>query len=143
MPEFDAQNFAKQVTEVAERVADVSDAVRGKARRRSGGLARWLILPAAGAAVYAAAKRASAVGRSTGGVVHGAKETPGEMPDTHLLNRVKDVTGFGAGRQEEHERRNARQKQTSQTASPTNETRELKEHRRERAERRRESISAR
>jgi hypothetical protein len=143
MPEFDAQKFAKQVTEVAERVADVSDAVRGKARRRSGGLARWLILPAAGAAVYAAAKRASAVGQSTGGVVRGAKETAGEMPDMHLLNRVRDVTGFGDGGQEEHERRNARQKQTSQTASPTIETRELKEHRRERAERRRESISPR
>jgi hypothetical protein len=142
MPEFDAHKFAKQVTEMVERVADVSDAARGKARRRSGGLARWLILPAAGAAVYATAKRASAVGGSTGAVVRGAKETPGEMPDAHLLNRVKDVTGFGAGRQEEHERRNARQ-QTSQTASPTNETRELKEHRRERAERRRESISAR
>jgi hypothetical protein len=62
MPEFDPQNFAKQVTEVAERVAEVSDAVRGKARRRSGGLARRLILSAAGAAVYAAAKRASADG---------------------------------------------------------------------------------
>lgn len=53
MPEFDAHKFAKQVTEMVERVADVSDAASGKARRRSGGLARWLILPAVGAAVYA------------------------------------------------------------------------------------------
>jgi hypothetical protein len=136
MPGFDAHNLAKQVTEVAERVADVSDAVHGK-RKRSGGLARWLILPAAGAAVYAAAKRASAVGRSNGGVMRGAEATAGEMPDMDLLNRIKDATGFGADRQEEHDR-NARQTQRSRTASPGIKSRDLEEHRRERAERRSE-----
>jgi hypothetical protein len=117
MPEFDARKFAKQVTEVAERVADVSDAARGK-RKRSGGLGRWLLLPAAGAAVFAVAKRALAAGRSTGGDVRGANERP-ETPDMDLLNRVKDVA----------------------TAPPSMDTRELEEHRRERAERRRESRS--
>jgi hypothetical protein len=136
MPEFDAHKFAEQVTEMVERVADVSDAARGKARRRSGGLARWLILPAAGAAVYAAAKRASAVGGSTDGVVRGANERA-DAPDMDLLNRVKDIAGFGS---EEYERGNAQQRRT---AVPSTTTRELEEHRRERAERRGKSASTR
>jgi hypothetical protein len=142
MPEFDAHKFAQQVTEMVERVADVSDAARGKARRRSGGLARWLILPAAGAAVYAAAKRASAVGGSTGAVVRGANERA-DTPDMDLLSRVKDIAGLGADRQEEYERGKAKQRETSRTAAPSTTTRELEEHRRERAERRGESASAR
>jgi hypothetical protein len=133
MPKFDVHKFAKQVTEVAERVADVSDAARGK-RKRSGGLGRWLILPAAGAAVYAAAKRGLAVGRSSGGVVGGTNDRA-EMPDMDLLNRLKDVAGFGADR-EEYARRTAQQKQTSRT-------RGLEEHRRERASRRRKSTAPR
>ena len=139
MPEFDAHKFAKQVTEMVERVADVSDAARGKARRRSGGFARWLILPAAGAALYAAAKRASVVGGSTDDVVRGANERV-DTPDMELLNRVKDTAGLGA---EEHERGNARQWEKSRSAVPSTTTRELEEHRRERAERRGESGSAR
>jgi hypothetical protein len=136
MPEVDAHKFAEQVTEMVERVADVSDAARGKARRRSGGLARWLILPAAGAAVYAAAKRASARSGSTDGVVRGANERA-DAPDMDLLNRVKDIAGFGA---EEYEGGNA-QREKSRTADPSTTTRELEEHRRERAERRGESAS--
>lgn len=139
MPEFDGHRFAKQVTEMVERLADVSDAASGKARRRSGGLARWLILPAAGAVVYAAARRASAVGGSTHGVLRGASERT-DTPDMDLLSRVKDVAGFGA---EEYERGNAQQREKSWTAVPSTTTRDLEEHRRERAERRGESASER
>jgi hypothetical protein len=139
MPEFDAHRFAKQVTEMVERLADVSDAASGKASRRSGGLARWLILPAAGAVVYAAARRASGVGGSTHGVLRGGNERT-DTPDTDLLSRVKDVAGFGA---EEYERGNAQQREKSRTAVPSTTTRDLEEHRRERAERRGESASER
>ena len=138
MPEFDAHKFAKQVTEVAERVADVSDAARGKARKRSGGLGRWLILPAAGAAVYAAAKRASAAGRSTDGVVR--REGSAGTPDMDLLNRVKDVAGFAP--RDEYERRDAQPKEKTRAAASSISTRGLEQHRRERVERRRNSASA-
>jgi hypothetical protein len=139
MPEFDAHKFAKQVTEVAERVADVSDAARGKARKRSGGLGRWLILPVAGAAVYAAAKRASAAGRSTDGVVRRAEGRAG-TPDMDLLNRVKDAAGFAP--RDEYERRDAQPKEKTRAAASSISTRGLDQHRRERVGRRRDSASA-
>jgi hypothetical protein len=122
---LDLHQLAKQVTDVAERVADVSDAARGKSRKRSGVLGRWLLLPAAGAAVYAVAKRA-VLDRSAGGVARGSGAD--ETPDRDLLSRVKDVSGLGADRGEEDEFRL--------------DARDLEEHRRERAarrERRRES----
>jgi hypothetical protein len=46
MADFD--KIAQQITEVAQRIADVSDAARGKGVRIGAGnsFARWLILPA-------------------------------------------------------------------------------------------------
>jgi hypothetical protein len=45
----DFDEIAKRVADVAQRVADVSDAARGKGVRIGGGnsAARWLIMPAA------------------------------------------------------------------------------------------------
>src|SRR6266516_6363359 len=98
-----AHKVAEQVIEVAERAADVSDAARGKGARIAGGGARWLILPALGAAAYAAAKNHSAFGRSAKALVGQAKDVASEMPDMDLLGRAKEVTGLGDDGQQEDE----------------------------------------
>ncbi len=48
----DMNKFSEQVIDLAERFADMTDAAQGKGNRKSMG-ARWLILPAAGAGLYA------------------------------------------------------------------------------------------
>jgi hypothetical protein len=130
----DFNKIVQQVGTVAERVADVSDAARGKGVKKSGGM-RWLIVPAAAAGVYIAAK-SSTVGRSAKAFVGQAKDRASEMPDMDLLSRVKDVAGVGEDGQQEGQAGSARRR--------TSDARDLEQHRRDRAEHRenrRESIS--
>jgi hypothetical protein len=123
----DFNKIAQQVTEVAERVADVSDAARGK-RAGKGGGARWLILPAVGAAVYAVAKNGSAFGRSTKAVVGQARDLASEVPDMDLLGRVKEVAGVGDNGHQDDDPKPARQRRSDAG--------QLQQNRRERAEHR-------
>ena len=68
--------FSEQVIDLAERLADVADAANGKGIRK-GGTARWLILPAAGAGLYALAASGSLT-RHAKGVANQAKERASE-----------------------------------------------------------------
>jgi hypothetical protein len=128
----DLNKISKQAADVAERVADVADAARGKGPRKSGGGARWLLLPAAGAAVYAIAKRSSDVPRLAKDLVGQVKERASEMPDLDLLGRVKEATGLaddGQAARQPGEQSAGRSPRASDLA-------ELERNRRERAERR-------
>jgi hypothetical protein len=87
----DLSRLAGRMIDVSERFADVVDAAEGRGRRKSRIRAPWLILPAAGAAAYALATSNSAVARRTRGLVARA----GDLPDTDLLARVKEVTRVG------------------------------------------------
>lgn len=133
----DFNKVAQNVAEIAERVADASDAARGKGTRK-GGSARWLILPAV-AGVYAVAKNGSALSRTAKELAGQAKDRISEMPDLDLLGRVKEVAGLGDNNsQQEDETQPARRQ-------PSSDAGQLEEHRRERAERRerrRKSTSA-
>ncbi|HWH55126.1 MAG TPA: hypothetical protein VNT04_06060 [Gaiellaceae bacterium] len=132
-----ANEITQQVAEVAERVVEnVSGAVRNGAKKGGHG-ARWLILPAVGAAVYAVAKNGSKFGRSTKALAGQAKDRASGIPDVDLLGRVKEVTRLGDDGQED-EVKPARARQGNSDA------RALEQRRRERAERRqrrRESTS--
>src|SRR5918995_1116755 len=103
----DFNKISKQAADVAERVADVADAARGEGPRKSGGGrwfgGRWLLLSAAGAAVYAVARRGSDVPRRAKDLVDQVKERAPELPDLDLLDRVREVTGLADESQGAHQ----------------------------------------
>jgi hypothetical protein len=90
----DMSRFSERLIDVAERFADVVDAAEGRGSRKSGVGARWLVLPAAGAAAYALATSSSSLARQTRGLMRRAKDRATDLPDADLFTRVKEVTGL-------------------------------------------------
>jgi hypothetical protein len=118
----DVNRFSEGLIDVAERFADVVDSAQGRGARKDGHGAKWLILPAAGAAAYALATSSSSVARQTRKLMLRAKDRASELPDADLFGRVKEVTGLaeesssgsGAGTQTARRNQN-RRRRTSQT----------------------------
>ena len=73
----------------ALRLENVSDAAKGKAVRRRGMKTRWLLLPAAGAGLYALATN-RAFSRQARDVVDQAKSRAAELPDD-LIDRIRET----------------------------------------------------
>jgi hypothetical protein len=86
----DMNRFSEQLIDLAERFADMTDAAQGKGNRKSMG-ARWLILPAAGAGLYALGANGS-FKRSARKVMSQAKDRASELPED-LINRVQQTSG--------------------------------------------------
>jgi hypothetical protein len=86
----DMNKFSEQVIDLAERFADMTDAAQGKGNRKSMG-ARWLILPAAGAGLYALGA-SGGFKRNAKKVMSQAKERASELPED-LMNRVQQTSG--------------------------------------------------
>jgi hypothetical protein len=91
----DVNRFSEQLIDLAERFADVVDAAQGHGHRKAGPGAKWLVLPAAGAAAYALATSSSSLAKRTRGLMQQAKDRATDLPDSDLFDRVKDVTGVG------------------------------------------------
>jgi hypothetical protein len=89
----DVNRFSEGLIDVAERFADVVDSAQGRGARKSGTGARWLLLPAAGAGVYALATSTSSMARQTRKLMRRARERATNLPDADLFSRVKEVTG--------------------------------------------------
>jgi hypothetical protein len=87
--------FSEQVIDLAERLADVADAANGKGVRK-GGTTRWLILPAAGAGLYAFAASGSLT-RHAKGVATQAKARASDLPDD-LMGLVRQATRTSSSR---------------------------------------------
>ena len=87
----DAHKLSEHVIDMARRFEDVVDAAEGKGNRGSGGIGtKWLLLPAAGAGLYAL-MTSNSVGRHAKGVLDQAKTRAAELPDD-LMNRVRQTS---------------------------------------------------
>src|ERR1700745_80040 len=75
----DMNKFSEQVIDMAERFADITDAAQGRGNRKSTG-ARWLIIPAAGAGLYALGASGS-FKRGAKKVMSQARERASELQD--------------------------------------------------------------
>jgi hypothetical protein len=129
----DFNKISQQVSDVAERVADVADAAQGKGARSGGGTrGPWFLLPVAGAVGYVVAKKGRNVTRQVKDVSRQlsreAKERASELPDADLLARAKEFAGLGENGQERAE--------DSRKAEAVADEEQLEQNRRERAERR-------
>jgi len=106
--------FSERVIDYAERLSGMADAAEGR-RRHQRGKMRWVLLPAAGAGLYAFA-RSDFFSRQAKEVVSEAKTVASELPDD-LVARVREAaqptsSGNGAAR-----RRSAASKTRSNRAS--------------------------
>lgn len=82
--------ISDRMIDLALRMENVSDAAKGKAMRRRGPATRWLLLPAAGAGLYALAT-SGAFSRQAKDVVGQAKTRAAELPDD-LMDRLRRTT---------------------------------------------------
>jgi hypothetical protein len=87
----DVHKLSERVIDYAERTSAVADAAQGKGlRRRQTGM-RWLLLPAAGAGLYALMTNGSFT-RKAREVMTEAKDRASDLPE-ELVDRVQEATG--------------------------------------------------
>lgn len=112
------QRFSDHVIDWAQRLQDVADAAEGKGNRTGGGIGtRWLLLPAAGAGLYALATSDS-LGKTAKGVFDQAKTRASELPDD-LMNRVRQESQTQANRSGAGARSNSSARKKSSTRRTT------------------------
>jgi hypothetical protein len=106
--------FSDDVIDFAERLSDVADAASGKGRRSSHTGTRWILLPAAGAALYALFK-SDFFARQAKGVVDEAKSRAADLPND-LMNSVRQASAQPTNR---NRRANGRSRSTSSSGRTT------------------------
>ena len=89
------QKLATRMSEYADRVARVADAAEGKRPRENGRFRRWVVLPAAGATLYAVV-RSDFFTRQAKDIVGEAKTRASELPDD-LVARVRETADTPSG----------------------------------------------
>jgi hypothetical protein len=93
----DVDRFSERLLDLAKRFADVTDAAQGRGSRSGGRVrARWLVLPATGAGLYALGASGVFM-RQAKTVVNQARARASDLPD-ELLNRVKQAAAEPSGR---------------------------------------------
>jgi hypothetical protein len=110
----DIHKFSEQVIDLAERLANVADAAQGKDTGGGRLRARWLLLPAAGAGIYALAT-SGAFKRQAESVVAEAKGRASDFPEA-LLGRVNEVADSNGPSNRQRSTRKAASRSGSQRA---------------------------
>lgn len=108
------QKLSTHLVDYAERLSDMADAAEGK-RQRGGIKARWFVLPATGAALYALV-RSDSVKKPTKQVMGEAKTRAAELP-SDLLGRVREATGSEASQNGGSQSRSASSSRKRQSSS--------------------------
>jgi hypothetical protein len=107
--------FSDQVIDYAERLSDMADAAEGKGNRKKSTGTRWLILPAAGAGLFALVK-SDFFTRQAKSVVEEAKTLASDLPDD-LLNQVRGTSQKSSRNGAQRSRRTGSAQQTRSTRS--------------------------
>ena len=114
----DVHKFSAYVIDLAERLDGMADAAKGKGTGRGGLRARWLVLPAAGAGLYALATSGS-LSRQAKEVMNQAKTRASELPED-LVGRVRETSpksGSGSGSQTRRRTSTGRKRTTARKTS--------------------------
>jgi hypothetical protein len=114
----DVHRFSERVIDLAERTSAVADAAQGKGLRRRRMGTRWLLLPAAGAGLYALATSGSLT-RQAKAVMTQAKERASDLPE-ELADRVQEATGQTTSSAKN--RQSTPKKSAGRTRSPSRKT---------------------
>ena len=85
----DVHDFSRSVIDLAKRLEDVADAANGKGNQGSYMETRWLLLPAAGAGLYALATKNGVRRRATDALGQATRKAA-ELPED-LLKRVRQT----------------------------------------------------
>ena len=114
----DIKKVSEQIVDLGERLGNVADAAKGKNGHSGAPRARWLLLPAAGAGLYALAT-SGAFTRQAKDVAKEVKSRASDLPE-ELVGRVHAATRSSTnGRQSASRRRTGsqRRKKTTTTTS--------------------------
>ena len=109
--------FSEHVIDLAERLEDVADAANGKGIRRGSFGTRWLILPAAGAGLYALATSGS-FSRKAKDVMDQAKTRASELPDD-LMKGVRQTSQKSTRRNGSKDRRQTQSSRRTARKTPS------------------------
>jgi hypothetical protein len=110
----DIKKISEQIVEVGERLGSVADAARGKDGRSGALRARWLLLPAAGAGLYALATTRTFT-RQAKEVVGEVKTRASDLPD-ELISRVHQATS-SSGKERTPSNRGSRSRRRSKSTT--------------------------